>query len=227
MSTSARTASSASANAWASDADEGSSPFAAYQRRAASSSRSSAWTAAAIADRSGVMWRAPAIDRRGSTGGRSDARVDRDVLDDRVVLERVLGAVLAPAGLLDAAVRGLGRQREVLVDPDGPELELARDPHRLADRAREHRAREAELHVVRPLHGLLLVGEALDGDDGPEDLVLDDLGALVGVRDDRRLEVGAGAVRAAAAEHELGLRIEGPVDHPLHLVGLGLRDERE
>ena len=42
--------------------------------------------------------------------GRSDARVDRDVLDDRVVLERVLGAVLAPARLLDAAVRGLGRR---------------------------------------------------------------------------------------------------------------------
>src|SRR6478736_3084029 len=135
MSTSARTASSASANAWASDADEGSSPFAAYQRRAASSSRSSARTAAAIADRSGVTWRAPVIDRRGSTAGRSDARVDRAVLDDGVVLERVLGAVLAPAGLLDAAVRRLGRQREVLVDPYGPELELAGDAHRLADRA--------------------------------------------------------------------------------------------
>ena len=40
----------------------------------------------------------------------SDARVDHHVLDERVVLERVLRAVLAPAGLLHAAVRRLRRR---------------------------------------------------------------------------------------------------------------------
>src|SRR6188768_435224 len=184
-------------------------PFAPNQRASAMAWRSSAEIAAATSARVGAATSGP--------------RIDHHVLDERVVLEGVLAAVLAPAGLLDATVRSLGRQREVLIDPDGPELQLAGDAHRLADRAREHRAREPELHVVRPLHRLVLVGEALDGDDRPEDLVLDDLGALVGVRDDRRLEVGAGAVGAGAAEDELGLRLEGPVDHALHLVGLGLR----
>src|SRR5918999_150561 len=44
----------------------------------------------------------------------SGPRVDHHVLDERVVLERVLRAVLTPTGLLDAAVRGLRREREVL-----------------------------------------------------------------------------------------------------------------
>src|SRR6266545_3420981 len=46
------------------------------------------------------------------------------MLDLRVVLERVNGQVLAVAGLLEAAVRHLGDKRNVVVDPDGPELEL-------------------------------------------------------------------------------------------------------
>ena len=75
-------------------------------------------------------------------------------------------------------------------------------------------------------HGLLLVREALDRDDGAEDLVLDDLGALVGVGEDRGLVVGARPVGPVAAEDELRLGLEGPVDHALDLVGLGLRDER-
>src|SRR6185503_3518762 len=66
-------------------------------------------------------------------------RIDHHVLDERVVLEGVLRPVFAITGLLDAAVGRLGRQREVLVDPDVAELERLRDPHRLADVAGEHR----------------------------------------------------------------------------------------
>ena len=73
---------------------------------------------------------------------------------------------------------------------------------------------------------LLLVAEPLDGHDRAEHLVLDDLGALVRVGDDRRLVVGARAIRPGAAEHQLRLGLERPVDHALDLVGLGLRDER-
>src|SRR5690349_12728804 len=65
--------------------------------------------------------------------------VDHHVLDERVVLERVLAAVLAPTRLLDAAMRGLGRKREVLVDPHVAELERLAHAHRPADVAREDR----------------------------------------------------------------------------------------
>ena len=40
------------------------------------------------------------------------------------------------------------------------------------------------------------------------------------------LEVGARPVRPLAADDELGLRLERPVDHALDLVRLGLRDQR-
>src|ERR671937_1332671 len=68
------------------------------------------------------------------------------VLDLRVVLERVRAQVLAVAGLLVAAVRHLRDQRDVVVDPDRPELELARGVQRPADIARPDRRREAVLH---------------------------------------------------------------------------------
>src|SRR6185503_6835391 len=90
------------------------------------SRRSSGWA------RSGRRWPP-------STDGRSGPRVDHHVLDERVVLERVLRAVLAPARLLDAAVRRLGREGEVLVDPDVAELERLGNAHRLADVAGEDR----------------------------------------------------------------------------------------
>src|SRR5687767_10273060 len=50
--------------------------------------------------------------------------LDRDVLHSRVLLHGVGGQVLAVAGLLEAAVRHLGREwQEVLVDPHGAEVE--------------------------------------------------------------------------------------------------------
>ncbi len=71
----------------------------------------------------------------------------------------------------------------------------------------------------------VLVAEALDRDDRPEDLVLDDLGLLVGAGDDRRLVVGARPVGPLAADDDLGAAARA-VDHALDLVGLGLGDER-
>src|SRR5947208_14970705 len=98
-----------------------------------------------------------------------------DVLDLRVVLERVHREVLAVAGLLVAAVRHLRDQRDVVVDPHGPELELARRIQGAAHVARPDRRGQAVLDVVGPRDGLVVRGPALDGDDGTEDLALDDL----------------------------------------------------
>ena len=72
------------------------------------------------------------------------------VLDLRVVLERVHRQILAVARLLVAAVRHLGDERDVVVDPDRPELELARRVQRPADVARPDGSREAVVDVVRP-----------------------------------------------------------------------------
>src|SRR4029077_10700996 len=49
--------------------------------------------------------------------------LDHDVLDDRVVLDRVHRLVLAVARLLEPAMGHLGGQGEVVVDPDRPELD--------------------------------------------------------------------------------------------------------
>src|SRR6266550_7719156 len=146
------------------------------------------------------------------------------VLDLRVVLERVRGQVLAVARLLVAAVRHLRDERDVVVDPDRPELELARSVQRAADVARPDGRRQAVGDVVRPRERLVVVGEALDGDDRPEDLLLDDLVLLADLRDHGRLhEEPAIAVGAAAREH---LRARRPLQEAEDALLLGLRDHR-
>src|ERR1051325_10318845 len=70
------------------------------------------------------------------------------VLDLGVVLEGVRAQVLAVAGLLVAAVRHLRDQRDVIVDPDRPELELARGVRRAADIARPDRRGQPVRDVV-------------------------------------------------------------------------------
>src|SRR5450759_308833 len=65
------------------------------------------------------------------------------VLDDRVVLDRVHRLVLAVARLLEAAVRHLGDEGEVIVDPDRAELDGLGDAHRPADIGRAMRVAKA------------------------------------------------------------------------------------
>src|SRR5919202_3347903 len=66
-----------------------------------------------------------------------------DVLHLAVVLERVDRQVLAVAGLLVAAVRHLGRERDVVVDPHAAELERVGDAVGAGDGARPDRGGEA------------------------------------------------------------------------------------
>src|SRR5918999_1236255 len=123
------------------------------------------------------------------------------VLDLRVVLEAVEGEVLAVPRLLEAAVRHLRDERDVVVDPDGAELELAGRVERPADVARPDRRRQAVVDVVRPGDRLVVAGEALHGHDRPEHLFLHELVGLVDVDDHRWLdEETAVAVPVAARE---------------------------
>src|SRR6185437_13330145 len=123
----------------------------------------------------------------GSTVGLSE--IGHHVLDDRVVLERVDAQVLAVAGLLEAAVRHLRDERDVVVDPHAAEAQRARDAQRAPDVARPDRRREPVARAVGPCDRLLLVGEALHGDHRAEDLALDHLVVLLEPRDDRRLQI--------------------------------------
>src|SRR3954464_2224543 len=87
------------------------------------------------------------------------------VLDARVVLEAVHRQVLALARVLEAAVRHLGDERDVGVDPDTAEVQTPGHAHRAAVVAGPDRGGQAVPYAVGPADRLVLVGEPLDGDD--------------------------------------------------------------
>src|SRR3972149_7614359 len=73
-----------------------------------------------------------------------------DVLHNRVVLQGVHGHVLAVAGLLEAAVRHLADDRQVVVDPDRAEAQAAGGVQGAVAVRRPDGGGEAVVHVVRP-----------------------------------------------------------------------------
>src|SRR5918996_3471146 len=148
------------------------------------------------------------------------------VLDLRVVLEAVERQVLAVARLLAAAVRHLRDERDVVVDPDGAELELAGRVEGAADVASPDGGGEPVGDVVGPGDRLVVLGEALHRDDRAEDLALDELVGLLDVHDDRGLdEEAAVAVPVAAREH-LGRSPRGALEEAEDSLLLRLRDDR-
>ncbi len=102
-------------------------------------------------------------------------------------------------------MRHLARQRDVVVDPHAPEPQPVGDAQRPADVAGPDRRRQSVRRAVGPRDGLVLVGEALDGDDRPEDLALDHLVVLPEVGHHRGLEEVARKLRFGPAGHDLGV----------------------
>src|SRR6266700_1782736 len=98
------------------------------------------------------------------------------VLDSGVFLERVDRHVLAVATLLDTAVGHLVDERDVGVDPDRAELELACHAQRAPDVAGPDRSRQPVIDAVGPGQRLRLVAESLHRHDRPEYLATYDLG---------------------------------------------------
>src|SRR5829696_8932657 len=143
--------------------------------------------------------------RSGSSATSAVAPLDvaHRVLDARVVLEPVHRQVLAVARLLVATVRHLGDERDVAVDPDAAEVEPPRHPHRAPVVLGPDARGEPVRHAVRPLDRLVLVVEALHGDDGAEDLVLDHLVVLAQAVDDGRLVEEAALALAVATGDDL------------------------
>ena len=121
-------------------------------------------------------------------------------------------------------MRHLTDERNVVVDPDGAELELPRRVQRPADVTRPDGGREPVVDVVRPRDRLVVVGEPLHGHDRAEDLALHDLVLLADVGDHRRLdEEATRAVRLAAGKDLRALRALEEAEDAVLLV---LRDHR-
>jgi hypothetical protein len=107
--------------------------------------------------------------------------------------------------VLEAAVGHLGDQGDVGVDPDAAEVEGPGHAHGAAVVAGPDAGGEAVLDAVGPGQGLLLVVEALDGDDRAEDLLLDHLVVLLEAVDDGGLVEEAAPVEPVAAGGDLGV----------------------
>src|SRR3954452_4385064 len=143
------------------------------------------------------------------------------MLDMGVVLEGVHRQVLAVARLLVAAVRHLGGEGDVGVDPDTTESQGLRDPQRAAHVPFPYGRRKSVSGSVGPLYGLRLVVERLNGDDRTEDLVLDHLVVLLEPRDYRRVEEEPGQVGLRAAGDDLG-PVRLPLEEALDALALPL-----
>src|SRR5215467_834838 len=164
------------------------------------------------------LWRPAAV----AAGRAALVQGRHHVLDAGVVLEPVHRQVLAVPGALEAAVRHLGDQRDVRVDPDAAEVQPPRHPHGTPVVGGPDRGRKPVLGAVRPGDGLVFVGELLHGDDRPEHLVLNDLVVLLQPADDAGLvEVPARPLPVAAGQDPgvVGQPADEPGD-PVKLVGV-------
>src|SRR3954465_8807909 len=135
----------------------------------------------------------------------SSAESTHHVFDAGVLLEAVHREVLAVAGVAEAAVRHLGHERQVGVDPHRAEVEAPGHPHGAAVVARPDAGAQAVPDVVGPAGGGVLVGELLNGDDRAEDLVLDHLVVLPEAGPRGGLEEVAAVADAPAAGDHLGV----------------------
>ena len=118
--------------------------------------------------------------------GRRAARIDGDVFDAAVFGHTQRAAFGSEAGLLEAGHRQVRPVQQMVVDPDGTGVELVGHSHGAADIAGEHRGCQAVVGVVGELKRFLFVGEALDGEDRPENFFPDQRVVLRDAGDDGR-----------------------------------------
>ncbi len=100
------------------------------------------------------------------------------VLDAGVVIKAIGRQVLAIAGVLEASVRHLCRQRDVGVDPDRAEVKMLGKAHGTGVVVGPHRRGQAVLDVIGPGQSLLISAKALDSQNRTKDFILD---VLVGL----------------------------------------------
>src|SRR6478609_5727342 len=140
-------------------------------------------------------------------------RAEHAVLDVAVEVEGVVPTLATDARLAVAAEGRAEVPHEEAVDPHRPGVQRRAHPLGAGRVAGYQRGREPEPGRVGHRDALLLGGEGLDRQDGPEDLFRDDLTARLGAGQDRRGEVEPAEVLVGTpAENRLG----AVGDRPLH-----------
>src|SRR3954447_24566806 len=137
-----------------------------------------------------------------------------------------LGQLAAVAGGLHAAEGRLGRRAGRLVDPDHPGLDPVGHRPGPVQVAGEHGRAQPEPAVVGQLDGLLLVGHLVDDGGRAEQL----LGVRPHLRrdvgEDRRLDEGAGVLRAPAAGDHRRTLVDRVLDLRVQVLGRLLARQR-
>lgn len=140
----------------------------------------------------------------------------------RVYLHAVVREVLPIARILEPAVRHLGDERDVGVDPHRPEFEVTREPKGAGMVLRPDAGCQTVFDAVRLRQRVLLVDEGLHGDDRPEDLLLNRFIRLLQAGDHRGLKEIPCPIHSPAAGFHL--RMPGKSVHEsldaLQLLGV-------
>ena len=84
----------------------------------------------------------------------------------QIPLQPLNATLPAVPTLLKPTERSLRTRRKRSINPHGPRLNPARNPHRPRDIARIHRAPQPILGIIRKRDSLILSFECLDADDG-------------------------------------------------------------
>src|SRR3989304_9888317 len=105
---------------------------------------------------------------------RSSSGRHHHMLRDLVVPDGFRGQILAEAGMFEATVRRLRRQRDMIVYPARPELQISGEFHRTSNILGEHRSRKAVDDVVGESNRLILSAEGTQSETGAEDFARDD-----------------------------------------------------
>src|SRR5487761_2213873 len=118
-------------------------------------------------------------------------KLNADVAQLGVELERMHAALAADAGLLRAAERGAQVAQEPAVDPADADFDFRGDAVRAREIGGPDGGREAVLRVVGEAHRLLLGGERVHVAAGPENLLAHHRGILRQSGPDGRLDPAA------------------------------------
>ena len=135
-----------------------------------------------------------------------------DVLGLHVEVERIVAAVAADAGSLQAAERRRQVAHVVGVEPDHAGFEFVGDAQRAAEVVGPDVAGEAVAHRIGDGERVGFVLERDHGEHRPEDLVLRDPHAAVDIGDQRRLDVVAAAGAVMPRRRRPGSRAFLPRD---------------
>src|SRR6476469_9398129 len=144
------------------------------------------------------------------------------VLQVAVEVEAPGAALAADAGVAGAAEGGVEGASEEAVDPGRPRDEPFGDAGGAVVVAGGEGGGEPEAGGVGEGDGLVLGGEGLEGQDGAEDLLLDDLGVLGDVGEQGRGVVLA--LSAVAADDRPCARVEGAAHEAVDLLELAFVD---